>query len=339
LTAVLPRRARDCARRGDRNTKISYSLDRPVIEAVTEARASACLNCGAPLAGAFCADCGQRDIPPYPSVRELVVDAAAEFSGWDGRLATSLRDLVLRPGMLTREFLEGRRVRYISPLRLYLMASLVYFLLAAGAPDLKLGSGDKALLGLRVGSTTTHNNPPAAGPERVANAARESIEKPEILDPAEKAAALQDISRAPAVLRPLLRRAIEDPRGLKRRLIETMPRMLFVLLPIFAGILALFYRGRNYPEHLYFAIHLHAFIFLALLVGQLTKYTRIPILAACASLIALVWIPIYATIAFRRVYGGSLSRTLAKEVAIGVIYSVAAAAGFIVMIYWVSIAT
>ena len=307
-------------------------------EAVTEARACACLNCGAPLAGAFCADCGQRDIPPYPSVRELIVDAAAEFSGWDGRLAPSLRDLILRPGMLTREFLEGRRVRYISPLRLYLMASLVYFLLAAGAPGIKLGSGDKAaFLGIQVGATTTRRKPAASGPERVANTARESIEKQEVLAPAEKAAALQDIGRAPAVLQPLLRRAIEDPRGLKRRLVETMPRMLFVLLPIFAGILALFYRGRNYPEHLYFAIHLHAFIFLALLVGQLTKYTRIPVLAACASLVALVWIPIYATIAFRRVYGGSLSRTLVKEVAIGVIYSVAAGVGFVAMIYWVSI--
>jgi len=311
-----------------------------VTEAVTEARASACLNCGAPLAGAFCADCGQRDIPPYPSVRELAVDAAAEFSGWDGRLATSLRDLILKPGMLTREFLEGRRVRYISPLRLYLMASLVYFLLAAGAPDIKLGSGDKALfLGLHAGSTTTEDNRPASGPERVANTARESIEKQKVLDPAEKAAALAEIARAPALLQPLLRRSIEDPGGLKRRLVETMPRMLFILLPIFAGILALFYRGRNYPEHLYFAIHLHAFIFLALLVAQLTKYTRLPILAACASLVALVWIPIYATMAFRRVYGGSLSRTLAKEVAIGVIYSVAAAAGFIVMIYWVAVAT
>jgi hypothetical protein len=319
---------------------ISYSLDRPVTEAVTEARASACLNCGTPLAGAFCADCGQRDIPKYPSVRDLVVDAAAEFSGWDGRLATSLRDLILRPGMLTREFLEGRRVRYISPLRLYLMASLVYFLLAAGAPDLKLGSGDKSLfLGLNVGTTTTHKKPAASGPERVANTARESIEKQEVLDPAAKAAALKDIDRAPAVLQPLLRRAIEDPRGLKQRLVETMPRMLFILLPIFAGILALFYRGRNYPEHLYFAIHLHAFIFLALIVGQVAKYTRLPILAACASLAALIWIPIYATMAFRRVYGGSLGRTLAKEVAIGVIYSVAAAAGFIVMIYWVSVAT
>jgi len=337
LKAVLPRRRHDAAV-AEPETPISYSLDRPVTEAVAQARSSACLNCGAPLTGAFCADCGQRDIPPYPSVRELVVDAAAEFSGWDGRLATSLHDLILRPGMLTREFLEGRRVRYISPLRLYLMASLVYFLLAAGAPDIKLGSGDKSqIFGLRVGTSTTHNKPPAAGPERVANTARASIEKPEIVDPAAKAAALKDIDRAPAVLQPLLRRAIEDPGGLKRRLVETMPRMLFILLPIFAGILALFYRGRNYPEHLYFAIHLHAFIFLALIVGQLMKYTRSPILAAGASLIGLVWIPIYATMAFRRVYGGSLSRTLLKEVAIGAIYCVAAAVGFIVMIYWVSI--
>ena len=139
-------------------------------------------------------------------------------------------------------------------------------------------------------------------------------------------------------MRPFLRRAIEDPGGLKRRLIETMPRMLFVLLPIFAGILALFYRGRKYPEHLYFAIHLHAFIFLALTVAELLKFTRLPLLVAGASLIAVIWIPIYATLAFRRVYGGSLSRTLLKEVAIGMIYSAAAAVGFIVMIYWVSIA-
>lgn len=304
---------------------------------MTEAPAPVCLNCSAPLTGAFCADCGQRDIPPYPSVRELAVDAAAEFSGWDGRLATTLRDLILRPGMLTHEFLEGRRVRYISPLRLYLTASLVYFLLAAGAPNLKLQSGKTELAGLQIGVTTTDSNHAVSRPERVANVARGSLAD-ENVKPEEKAAALADIERAPALLRPLLRRVIEDPRDFRRRLVETMPRMLFVLLPIFAGILALFYRGRKYPEHLYFAIHLHAFIFLALAVAALLKYTQLAILAAVASGIAVVWIPIYATLAFRRVYGGSLSRTLLKEVAIGMIYSLAAAVGFIVMIYWVSIA-
>jgi hypothetical protein len=305
-------------------------------EAVTEARASACLNCGAPLAGAFCADCGQRDVPPYPSVRELVVEAAAEFSGWDGRLATTLRDLILRPGMLTREFLEGRRVRYISPLRLYLMASLVYFLLAAGAPDNKPQSGKTTIAGVQVGVTSTDSKGAVSRPDRVAKAARESLQD-RSLSAEDKAAALGDVARAPAWLRPFLRRSIEDPRGLKRGLSETMPRMLFVLLPIFAGILALFYRGRKYPEHLYFAVHLHAFIFLALVLGELLKYTRVSFLVDAASLVAFVWIPIYATLAFRRVYGGSVGRTLLKEAAIGLIYATAAGVGFVVMIYWVAI--
>jgi hypothetical protein len=114
--------------------------------------------------------------------------------------------------------------------------------------------------------------------------------------------------------------------------------MLFALLPIFAGIVALFYRGRKYPEHLYFAIHLHAFTFLALAVGELLKFTQSPVLVVIGSLIGVIWLPIYAVLAFRRVYGGSYVRTVAKLVAIGAIYAVVTATAFVVLIYWVSIA-
>jgi len=303
---------------------------------LAEARPATCLNCGAVLTGPFCSECGQRDIPAYPSVRELAMDAVSEFSGWDGRVATTLEALIRRPGLLTHEFLEGRRVRYISPLRLYLTASLVYFVLAASVPDIRLESGKS--LGLQVGVTKTADTRPVSRAERVGETATKSMQQ-ETLTQAEKDAALKDIARAPAVIQPLLRRAISDPGGFKRRILETMPRMLFALLPIFAGIVALFYRGRKYPEHLYFAIHLHAFIFLALAVGQLLKFTKMPVIAAIGSLIAVCWIPIYATLAFQRVYGGSLAKTLTKEVGIGFLYSITAAVGFIVTIYWVSIAT
>jgi hypothetical protein len=304
---------------------------------VSEARLPVCLNCGSPLSGPFCAGCGQRDVPPYPSVRELAVDAVSEFSGWDGRLAQTLRTLVRHPGVLTREFLEGRRARYISPLRVYLTASLVYFVLAASAPEVRLESGK--ILGLRVGATAKDDPNPMSRADRVGASASRALETGDALTAAERAAALEDISRAPALMQPFLRRSVEDPGGLKRRILETMPRMLFVLLPIFAGILALFYRGRKYPEHLYFAIHLHAFIFLALAVSELLKFTQSVLLVSGASLIALISIPIYATLAFRRVYGGSLARTLLKEVAIAAIYALTAAGGFITTIYWVSVAT
>ena len=293
-----------------------------------------CLNCGAPLKGQFCSVCGQRDIPPYPTTRELAIDAITEFSGWDGRLANTFRALVRRPGVLTLEFLEGRRARYISPLRLYLTASLVYFLLAAAAPTVRLDSGKTLFLGLRVGTTTTNGAP--TRPERVAQAARESLDQQD-LTAAEKKEALADIARAPLVLQPFLRRAVEDPGGFKRGMLENLPRLLFVLLPVFAAIISIFYRHRKYPEHLYFAIHLYAFIFLALALAELSKFTHLPIIAAVASAGAVIAIPVYATLAFRRVYGGSLGGTIMRELAIGVIYAAVSTVAFIVMIYWVSV--
>ena len=93
-----------------------------------------CLNCGAALSGPFCAACGQRDVPPHPTLRELAGDTWDELVGWDGKLARTFVTMFRRPGELTRAALEGQRIRHVSPIRLYLACSLVYFVLAAAAP-------------------------------------------------------------------------------------------------------------------------------------------------------------------------------------------------------------
>ena len=299
-------------------------------------KSARCLNCGAPLNGPFCAQCGQRDIPPYPTVRELATDAISEFSGWDGRLLNTVRALVTRPGELTHEFLEGRRARYISPLRLYLSASVVYFLLAAAAPEINLENG-RSVSGLHIGVTKGAASSTAA--ERVANAANDAMGKGQPITEAEKQQALKDIQRAPKLMQPFLRRVVADPDGFKRGLFETMPKMLFALLPIFAAIVAVFYHGRKYPEHLYFAIHLHAFIFLALGLNVVAKFPAWAPLAIAASVAVLIWIPVYGTLAFMRVYGGSLASTLIRELGIAALYSVTAVVALMLTLYWVSVAT
>lgn len=306
------------------------------MESSVPPRSTTCLNCGAPLTGPFCAACGQRDIPPYPSVRELVVDAFWELSGWDGRFATTVRALVRRPGLLTREFLEGRRARYLSPLRLYLMASLAYFVIAAAAPDVRLDDGRTVFMGLRV-STATADSTPSSRAERVGNAANSAMQSQQALTAEQRANVLKEIEAAPPVMQPFLRRSVEDPAGFRDGIFRAVPRMLFVLLPLFAGIVALFYRGRNYPEHLYFAIHLHAFVFLALAVAQTLKFLQVPVVAIVGGALATLAIPVYATLAFRNAYGGTLIRTLAKEAGIGGIYAVVAATAFILTIYLVSL--
>ena len=78
-------------------TESDVARPTPLTEvAQTRPRSSTCLNCGATLGGPFCGACGQRDIPPYPSVRELVVDAFWELSGWDGRFVSTVRVMTRR---------------------------------------------------------------------------------------------------------------------------------------------------------------------------------------------------------------------------------------------------
>ena len=293
-----------------------------------EVRSESCLNCGAPLTGPFCAQCGQRDVPPYPSVRELVTDAFWELSGWDGRFAGTVRALLAHPGKLTTEFLEGRRVRYVSPLRLYLLASLVYFLVAAAAPNLEANGTVVTASGFKIAVQST-------GSPRGGTSARPvTIDE---LTPAQRDSALEKVDRAPAFIRPVIRRALADPTGFQRGLIESMPRVLFALVPVFAAIVALFYRRRKFPEHLYFSLHLHAFVFIALMLAEAANFTHVYALAASASAIVSLWIAIYAVAALRRVYRGTIAGTIAKAVAMGVLYSVVAGAAMLGLVYWAAL--
>lgn len=89
-----------------------------------------CENCGTPLTGEFCSQCGQHAIDYRRSLFRVLLDAADSFLNWDTKFLHSLNVLLLRPWRLTNDFNSGRRARYVHPLRLYLIASIIFFLLA-----------------------------------------------------------------------------------------------------------------------------------------------------------------------------------------------------------------
>jgi hypothetical protein len=91
-----------------------------------------CENCGAPLTGEFCGQCGQHAIDYRRSILRVLMDAADSFLNWDTKFLQTLKLLLLRPWQLTNDFNAGRRARYVHPLRLYLIASVIFFLLARG---------------------------------------------------------------------------------------------------------------------------------------------------------------------------------------------------------------
>src|SRR5512136_606847 len=98
-------------------------------------RPVACLNCGSTQVDAFCARCGQRNVDVRIPARDLALDAVEDGLSLDSRVARTVVPFLFRPGFLTVEWTGGRRARFSSPLRLYLLTSFVFFLATGLAGD------------------------------------------------------------------------------------------------------------------------------------------------------------------------------------------------------------
>jgi hypothetical protein len=87
-----------------------------------------CLECGARLTGRYCARCGQKRIEPEERrLRWFFEELGASLVGADGRARRTIASFLLRPGELGAAWLAGRRARYLSPLAVFLLVNLVYF--------------------------------------------------------------------------------------------------------------------------------------------------------------------------------------------------------------------
>jgi len=88
-----------------------------------------CLNCGAILHGRYCHICGQENIIPRETFWGLVTHFFYDITHFDSKFFTTLKDLLFRPGFLPREFIKGRRVSYLHPVRMYMFTSAIFFLI------------------------------------------------------------------------------------------------------------------------------------------------------------------------------------------------------------------
>lgn len=87
-----------------------------------------CPNCGVELQGEHCWSCGQSAKDMKRPFTALFADILNAIFSFDGRLARTLPALMFRPGHVTRSYLNGKRVRYVPPFRLFLIASVLFFL-------------------------------------------------------------------------------------------------------------------------------------------------------------------------------------------------------------------
>jgi len=87
-----------------------------------------CLNCGTEVIGKYCHNCGQENIEPEESFWHLVSHFFNDFTHFDGKFFSTLKDIIFKPGFLSKEYMKGRRASYLNPVRMYFFTSFIFFL-------------------------------------------------------------------------------------------------------------------------------------------------------------------------------------------------------------------
>ena len=300
-----------------------------------------CENCDALLTGRWCSQCGQAAIDYRRSFRHVIVDALDSFLNFESKFFATIGWLIARPWHLTNQFLAGRRVRYVHPLRLYLLVSILFFFVinywakSIHADPSKLSAEDRAEIaadpdipqevkaqvqraldakGLTEPEAQTSPSPEAAvtpQPSAIASP------PPAVASPSGDFGPLVQFDKPPSdrIGKWLEQKAKEKmgEHGSKMALFiatlfNNLPYMMLCCIPLFAFVLKVLYVRKRifYIDHLVYALHIHSFAYLAImLIVLITIGLNRSIPGTFAGwIIAVLWITFAAQIflSIRRVY-------------------------------------
>ena len=378
-----------------------------------------CANCGAELLGPHCYACGQPVKGMVRHLGSILHDVADTIFNIDSRIFRTIFPLYFKPGYLSNEYFAGRRVRYVTPFRLYFFLSVAAFLLMQIGLDSSLDLANNVVQLSRSATNMASAVTPAeveklrddvlaemekektapgvsqATAERIEHAEKEirrqadkrleklaRQEKAAAQAPAAGAAAPADkaadagaktdkddfsfqiddkewdvkkdpikVSWLPDFLNAKLNDAAvrikenlahikDDPKPFLLATFGVLPQVLFVLMPLFALLLKVFFifKRRLYMEHLFVALHSHSFIFLSLIFITLAMLARSWARTAAPWLTMPLgwllffmwwWLPIYLFVMQKRVYRQGWFFTSVKYTLIGCCYTVMITLGVI----------
>ena len=317
-----------------------------------------CENCGAQLRGHWCAQCGQPAIDYRRSFRHVIADLLDEFLNWDSKFFATIGLLLVRPWKLTNQFLAGHRVRYVHPLRLYLLASILFFFAVNyGAKGLhfepgKVSPKDRAELEADLKKEDLppaareeleallreSPPPPAPSPQTTAPspspAPRTDKQKQEFGKVGERPFVVFDQAKSTTPFESWIEARAKEKMGehgtkmglFIATLFSNLPYMMLCCIPLFAFVLKGLYLRRHifYIDHLVYALHIHTFAYVGIMLIVLATIglNRMAPGPIAGWIIALLWIAFIVQIflSIRRVYRQGWFITIFKFFFGGLVY-------------------
>lgn len=334
---------------------------------VKELETISCENCNFEFKGHFCPSCGQEVAEFNRPFGFIIYDFAGNFFAFDTRFFQTFKYLLIRPGFLAVEFFKGRRARYSPPFRTFVFLSFILFILLQSITERGLDKNLQSNVIKTSSNTITHPDSIDEVSKRVYSEIRVSMNDmpASVVDMEEElsdsALSESDLDIDFSILNSgnirdnlsIMADQIEDqlhkttdPEKRKKystyivmcrapeiaisNIMKYLSWMFFLLLPLFALMLKLFYIRRNqlYVKHLIFSIYLHSYLFFILILVAILNLLPIGVLEYLI-LPLIISLPIYFIVALRTFYGQHYAKVLLKFMGISFVYLIILTSGVI----------
>jgi hypothetical protein len=259
-----------------------------------------CLNCGTQVLGKFCQNCGQENIEVRENFFHIIGHFISDYLHFDSKFFRSLIPLFTKPGFLTRQYWDGKRVEYIHPLRLFFFITII-FMVSTSYFYNRFGSemkssiiqGDTVMAKLDTAYLFTLPD-------------SQKISHPPWRD-----------SITVAELRSLVKkenRQISKIHTGMDLVFKNLKYITFLLLPVYALIFKLLFIRRKsfYVDHVVYAMHLQTFVYFFFGILLLLPFV-VPISLELLRRIAFFVIFIYIGFSLHRLYHQQWWKTILKS--------------------------
>lgn len=287
-----------------------------------------CLNCRHVVEQKFCPNCGQENTDSRKTFHHLFIHFFEDLTHYENAFWKTIKNLLFKPSTLTKEYLSGKRLSYLAPVRLYIFISFITFLLIALFPS-KVSEGlDKSEKELNTAQIISQAN--KDGEMKVSSKFFD-------LKPMKEIDSIQKYGKEDEKLSDFQYWAYEKVTNVtehytKKEIIEkfiesffhNIPKILFVIMPFFAFFLWIFHNKKKwyYFDHGIFTLHYFSFLLLIFLIlfivnrvfGLFGENSPLTVISDIITFVGTIWMCYYFYPAHHRFYGETRIVSFIKSV-------------------------
>ncbi|MFB9076530.1 DUF3667 domain-containing protein [Flavobacterium procerum] len=285
-----------------------------------------CLNCRHVVEQKFCPNCGQENSESRKTFHHLFVHFFEDLTHYENAFWRTIRNLLFKPSTLTKEYLSGKRLSYLAPVRLYIFISFITFLLIALFPSKTKDSLTKGEKEITSNFESSEKNGLNSNKKKYFQ-----LKSMKEIDSIQKYG--KESEKLNAFSYWVYEKAVHvTETNTKKEIIEkfvesffhNIPKILFIVMPFFAFFLWLFHNKKRwyYFDHGIFTLHYFSFLLLMFLImfiidriiGSFGEDSPLSLISNITTFVGTVWMCYYFYPAHHRFYGESRTVSFVKSV-------------------------